>query len=132
MSLFEQKKSYVESGITTLIGKGTEFKGTIDTQGSVRVEGFIEGKINAQGDIFIAQESIVKADIIGKKIVVAGDLTGTVEALSGLEITQTGKVVGDVTGTQLIISEGAVYKGKVNMDIISSKSVYDEIAAQKK
>lgn len=124
MNIFETKKKYVESGITTLIGKGTVFNGTIETQGSVRIEGILEGRINAQGDIYIAHNSVVKADLIAKKIIVAGDLTGTVEALGGLEIEGTGKVLGDVTGSQLIIAEGAVYKGKVNMDLISSKSVY--------
>ena len=125
MSLFNGK-NYAEQGVTTLIGKGTDFKGTIDTQGTVRIEGTMEGRITAQGDIYIGEQSIVKADIVGKRIVVAGEVTGSIEAINGLEITGTGKVYGDVTGSQLIVAEGAVYKGKVNMDLISSKSVYDE------
>jgi len=125
-------KNYVEQGVTTLIGRGTEFKGTIDTQGSVRIEGLMEGQINAQGDIYVGEQSQVKADMIGKKIVVAGEVTGTIEAINGLEITSTGKVYGDVIGSQLVIAEGAIYKGKVNMDLISSKSVYDEVNSQKK
>jgi len=32
---------------------------------------------------------------------------------------------GDITGDRLIIEEGGIYKGKVNMDIISSKNLYE-------
>lgn len=130
--VLSKKNNYIEQGITTLIGKGTEFKGNIDTQGSVRIEGLMEGQINSQGDVYIGDNSIVKADIFGKKVIVAGEVSGAIEALNGLEITSSGKVYGDITGTRLIIAEGAVYKGKVNMDIISSQSVYAETKAKEK
>jgi cytoskeletal protein CcmA (bactofilin family) len=120
------KVNYIEQGVTTLIGKGTNFKGSINTQGTVRIEGLMEGQINSQGDVYIAEHSKVKADVFAKRVIVAGELSGTVEALNGLEITRTGNLQGDVSGSRLIISEGAIYKGKVNMDIISSKSVYEE------
>ena len=34
-------------------------------------------------------------------------------------------VFGDISGDKLTIDEGGVYKGKVNMDVISSKNVYE-------
>ena len=37
----------------------------------------------------------------------------------------TGQVYGDLTGDQLIIEEGAVFKGKVNMDVVSSRKIVD-------
>ena len=45
--------------------------------------------------------------------------------MGGLHICKTGKVYGNVTGDQLIIEEGAIYRGKVNMDIISAKNAYE-------
>ena len=124
MSMFG-KVNYIEQGVTTLIGKGTNFKGSINTQGTVRIEGLMEGQINSQGDVYIAEHSKVKADVFAKRVIVAGELSGTVEALNGLEITRTGNLQGDVSGSRLIISEGAIYKGKVNMDIISSQNIYE-------
>jgi cytoskeletal protein CcmA (bactofilin family) len=67
----------------------------------------------------------VKANIVGKSVVVAGEVVGNIEAISGLRICQTGRVYGDISGDQLIIEEGAIYKGNVNMDIISSNNVYE-------
>ena len=66
-----------------------------------------------------------------RRVVVAGEVTGNVEAINGLEITGTGRVYGDVIGDRLIIDEGAVYKGNVKMDIVTSKKAYeDELKAK--
>jgi cytoskeletal protein CcmA (bactofilin family) len=130
MSFFKKSGDYEEQGITTLIGRGAQFKGNIDTQGTVRIEGTLEGQINAQGDIYIAEDSLVKADLFGKKVIVAGQVQGTIEALHGLEITSTGQVHGDITGAKLIVAEGALYRGKVNMDLITSKTVDEGLRAQ--
>ena len=61
----------------------------------------------------------------GKDVVVAGEVIGNIEAIKSLRILATGKVYGNITGDQLFIEEGGVYKGKVNMDTISSKNPYE-------
>ena len=42
-----------------------------------------------------------------------------------LEINKTVKVYGNISGDQLKIEEGGIFKGKVNMDIISAKNAYE-------
>ena len=107
--------------VTTVIGEDTDFKGSLTTQGSVRIEGNFEGQLHAQGEVYVGTNSKVKAEIFGKKVVVAGEVTGAIEAIAGLEITSTGKVYGDITGDRLTVDEGAIYKGRVNMDVITAK-----------
>ena len=53
------------------------------------------------------------------------NVLGNIESVKSLVITKTGKVYGDISGDQLIIEEGGIYKGKVNMDVISSKNAYE-------
>ena len=112
--------------VSTVIGENTDFNGKLHTQGSVRIEGNFEGQIHAQGEVYVGPNSKVKADIFGKHVVVSGEVIGSVEAINGLEITSTGRVFGDITGDRLTVDEGAIYKGRVNMDVISSKSA-DEV-----
>jgi len=114
------------SGIYTILGPDTSFKGVLDAQESLRIEGNFEGTINSQGEVYIGEGSVVNADVYGKRVIVSGELKGTIEAINGLEITGTGRVYGDITGDRLIVDEGAVYKGNVNMDIITSKKKYEE------
>ncbi|MCP4050309.1 MAG: polymer-forming cytoskeletal protein [bacterium] len=121
----EKKALFKSELVNTVIGSETFFKGSLQTQRSIRIEGGFEGEINSQGEVYIGENSRVKANVFAKRIIIAGEITGNVEAIGGLHICKTGKVYGDITGDQLIIEEGAVYRGKVNMDIISSKNAYE-------
>jgi cytoskeletal protein CcmA (bactofilin family) len=126
--MFSKKRSFKSDGgmIHTILGHETSFRGTIDSQESIRVEGSFEGQINSQGEVYIGENSVVKANIYGRRVIVAGEVNGSVEAINGLEITASGRVYGDITGDRLIIDEGAVYKGSVSMDVITSKRSFEE------
>lgn len=123
--LFSKHKGKDFSGVYTVIGTETTIKGTIDAQESLRIEGVFEGAINAQGDVYVGEGATVKAKIHGRRVVIAGETHGNIEALNGLEILSTGRVYGDITGDRLIVDEGAIYKGNVKMDIITSRRSYD-------
>ena len=118
-------KKFKADIVTTIIGEDVFVKGSIHTQRSVKIEGSFEGEINSKSEVFIGPKSKVKATIIAKRIIVAGEIIGDIEASSGINILNTGKVFGNISGDQLNIEEGAIYKGSVNMDIISSKSIYE-------
>ena len=120
----ESPKRFKNELVNTIIGSESEFRGVINTQRSIRIEGSLEGEINCQGEVFIGEKSKIKANIFGKKVYIAGEVIGNIETVSGLEIAKTGRVYGDISGDHLIIEEGGIYKGKVNMDIISSKNDY--------
>lgn len=119
------EKRFKSEVVNVLVGEDSHFVGTLHSQRSVRIEGSFEGDINSQGEVYIGEKSSVKANIIGKRVVVSGEFTGKIEAINGLHITQTGKVYGDISGNELTIEEGALYKGQVNMDVISSKNNYE-------
>lgn len=119
-------KKYNTEIVNTVIGEDSSIKGSIHSQQSIRIDGIFEGEINSQGEIFIGVNSHVNANIFGKHVVVAGEVVGNIEAVKSLQITKTGKVYGNIAGDQLLIEEGGIYKGNVNMDIISSKNSYSE------
>ena len=111
--------------MNTVIGEDSSFKGTIHSQKSIRIEGTFEGEINSQGEVFVGENSNVKANIFGRHVIIAGEVVGNIESIKSLQITASGKVYGNISGDQLIIEEGGIYKGKVNMDVISSKNSYE-------
>jgi len=119
------KKVYRSEIIHTVVGPDTQFIGTLSTQGSLRIDGILDGEIHSQGEIHIGEHGRVKGNILGKRVVVSGEVVGNIEAINGLEISRSGRVYGDISGGRLLIEEGAVYKGKVNMEIIASKNLYE-------
>tara|TARA_B100001094_G_C17801662_1_gene609432 strand:+ start:216 stop:608 length:393 start_codon:yes stop_codon:yes gene_type:complete len=121
----KNQKKYRTELVNTVIGEDSAIKGVLHSQRSIRVEGTFEGEINSQGEVYIGQKSQVKATLIAKHVVVAGEVIGNIEAIKSLHILKTGRVYGDIAGDELKIDEGGVYKGKVNMDIISAKNAYE-------
>lgn len=109
----------------TVLGKDTVFKGELNTEHPILVEGTLEGLLKSQGDVFVGQKGMIKADISGNKVIVSGQVVGNIEALQGLEINGTGRVYGDISGARLVIEKGAIYRGKVNMDAITSENIYE-------
>ncbi len=108
-----------------LIGPESEVKGVLHSQGSIRIEGVVEGEIRSQGEVVIGQGSRVTANIVAKRVIVSGEVSGNIEAIKGLKICGTGRVYGDIHGSTLMIEEGAIYRGRVNMDLIISENVYE-------
>ncbi|MFH0886817.1 MAG: polymer-forming cytoskeletal protein, partial [bacterium] len=114
-----------ESVINSIVGESAQIKGDVNSKGSLRISGEIEGNINAQGDILVGEKGRVKGDIIGRKVIVAGEVMGNIDAANGLEITRTGKVYGDISGDKLVVDEGAIYQGKVKMEITRARADSD-------
>ena len=123
MALFGKKKPIDYGVINSMIGHDAHVKGEINTKGAVRIDGEFDGKLNAKGDVFVGEGSKITGNIVGARVVVSGDVNGNIIANDGLEITKSGRVYGDITGDKLLIDEGAIYKGKVNMESASKKGV---------
>ncbi|MFC1559768.1 polymer-forming cytoskeletal protein [Candidatus Margulisiibacteriota bacterium] len=117
MSILGPKKKVTDYvGVNSIIGEDTFIKGEINTKGSVRIGGHFEGTLSAQGDVLVGEGSKVEGNVSAARVIVSGDLNGNVIANGGLEVTRTGKVFGDITCDKIVVDEGAVYKGKVNLE----------------
>jgi len=122
MSIFGPKKRTADYvGVNSIVGEDTHIKGEFSTKGSVRIGGFFEGTLSAQGDVIVGEGSKVQGNVTGARVIVSGDVDGNIIANGGLEVTKTGKVFGDITCDKIIVDEGAVYKGKVNLESLTTK-----------
>ena len=118
-------KKYKDILVGTVIGSETELKGTIQSQNSIRIDGQIEGEVYSQGEVHIGETSIIKGNIYAKRVIISGEVNGNIEATQGLKISKTGRVYGDITGDRLIVEEGGTYKGRVNMDVVSTHNLLE-------
>lgn len=101
--------------IETIIGKETSFQGTIETNGTIRIDGKFEGQLSSSGDIIIGETGEVKAQIQARNALIAGTLQGNICIIEKLELLSTGKLYGDIDAPILSISEGAIFQGTCTM-----------------
>ena len=99
-----------------LIGKGIEVSGDIKFEGTLRIEGIVNGSINGiSGTVSIGEGGLVEADVTANICVVDGLLDGDLTAATRVEITRTGHIKGKVITRELVIAEGAIFEGNLEM-----------------
>jgi cytoskeletal protein CcmA (bactofilin family) len=113
--LDSKKKNYSETKVVTIVGQGTKITGDIRSQGTVRVEGNVSGRIYCDDTIVIQETGRVKADLVGGQVIISGEVHGNVFAHDRLEINAQGRVVGDITAPRVSIAEGVLFEGKCTM-----------------
>ncbi len=98
------------------IGKSIKIKGDLSGSEDLVVEGHVEGKIElANNQLTIGANGIVDADIHAKSVIVIGKATGNVSGSDRVEVQATGLVNGDVNAPRLVVQEGAVINGSIQM-----------------
>ena len=99
-----------QSSLETLIGQDSLFKGELTSKRVLRVDGVIEGNVQADS-LIIGKTGSVKGDIFVRGVEVNGSVEGTIKAEEVVEIRPEGAVRGDIYTVKLIISEGALFAG---------------------
>ena len=116
--------------VGTIIGPGAILDGPLTTKDSTRIDGTVNGNVTISGALIVGQEGKINGTVSAMNAYVAGEITGNVSAPQGkVEISDTGKVIGDITCKGIIIDENAVFQGKCDMTSIDKSSA--EIAKER-
>lgn len=99
------------SGAATLINEGCKITGEITGTGDFLVSGEIDGDCDIDGSVTIAGSGLWQGTIRATNVIVAGHIEGDVTASAKVEITNTAKITGQVTGEAIAVAEGAVVEG---------------------
>ncbi len=128
--------------ITSVLGPGVIWHGSINGTGGVRIEGAFEGQIALRGMLVVGETGRVTCENVrANTVIVAGAVRGNITTQK-LEIRATGRVWGDVVTTAFVTDEGAFLRGQIRMeetvdlelepapDVTPSEATQAEIIAQ--
>ena len=98
------------------IGKSITIKGDLSGNEDLQIDGTVEGRIDLPNNqLTIGAEVRVKAEVHAKAVIVVGHVTGNLSAADRIQVEATGIVDGDVKAPRLVIQEGAMLNGGVEM-----------------
>lgn len=101
---------------STVIAKDALVKGSIETKSFIRIDGEVEGEVSTQGDVAISENGKVKLELTARNVTIAGRFEGTLEAEGKVEIKSSGVIAGSIKTNGLVIEEGAIFSGEIEMD----------------
>ena len=101
--------------VNAYLGKGSRVSGKLNFDGTVRVDGQVEGEISAQDTLIVGERAVVTAQINGNTVVIRGKVTGDINARKRVEIRAPGKLFGNIVTPSLVIHDGVVFEGHCSM-----------------
>lgn len=110
MGIFNQADQQSTQTGATIIANGTTIIGGINTGGTVHIDGKFEGVILEADLISIGTTGEVIGDVKAKTIVINGLFDGKIDCES-IQILSKGKVIGDISYTELVIEEDGKFEG---------------------
>ena len=100
---------------STIIGPTIKVDGNLHGEEDLVVLGRVEGSISLTKTLIIDEPGVVKAEISVAHMIVNGVVVGNTTASDSVQITETGRVVGDIKAPRVIIVDGARFRGAVDM-----------------
>ena len=115
---------------TAVIGPSIQIEGTLRGQEDVFVEGEVTGTIQLQSNtLTVGTSGKIKADVYAHTVFVEGSMEGDLFGSEQVIIRKSAKVRGNITAPRVTLEDGAAFKGSIEMDPESVKSVLGSAAS---
>jgi len=102
---------------TGCLGSSLHVKGDITGTEDLLIDGSVEGLIHLdERKLTVGATAKLTADINARDVVVYGSVNGNVRATGRIEIKKDGSIIGDLTTAQIMIEDGADFKGSIEID----------------
>lgn len=99
------------------LGSGVHVKGEIVGTEDLLIDGSVEGTIRLdEWKVTVGPTAKLTADINARDVVVYGYVKGNVRAKGRIEIKKNGSVIGNLATAQIMIEDGANFKGSIDID----------------
>ena len=99
----------------SLVDRHSSFDGNFRSQRDLRVEGELKGNVICEGTLFVSEGATIAASVEAEHVTVAGELAGEIRCRGRLQILPSGRVRASVSTGSLVIQEGAIYEGQLEM-----------------
>lgn len=114
MAIFTNDNKQFDAANTngaTIIAARTKFKGELEIECHIHIDGEFEGNINSKNTVLIGKSGIVSGEIYAQRVIVGGNFTGVVDS-ECIEILPNGKIDGTIICNELYIEKKGIFIGE--------------------
>jgi len=113
------------------LGSSLCVKGDISGTQDLLIDGTIEGLIQLEErKLTVGTSARLTADINARDVVVYGYVKGSVHATGKIEIKKGGSVNGNLTTAQILIEDGADFRGSIEIERGVEKEAHKNVSSR--
>ncbi len=99
----------------TFLGRGADFKGVVSFDGTIRIDGRVEGAIYTSGTLIVGEHAVIEGGVSAGVLMNSGKINGTIIATEKIHIFKPGVLVGNIRTPIIAIEEGSHFHGMCDM-----------------
>lgn len=105
----------IDTTAETVVGPSVKIQGDLNSEGNIRIEGSVTGKVHTSQSVHVGEAAVISADMQAGNAIIAGQVQGNVKVVGNLILQATARVNGDIACAVLRVEDGALFSGKCNM-----------------
>jgi cytoskeletal protein CcmA (bactofilin family) len=105
----------LNSPAETVVGPSVKIQGDLNSEGNIKIEGQVSGKVKTSQSLFVVPGAKIAADILASNAVIGGEVQGNLKITGHLILQSTAKIMGDIVCTVFRVEDGAQFSGKCTM-----------------
>ncbi|HVY68082.1 MAG TPA: polymer-forming cytoskeletal protein [Patescibacteria group bacterium] len=99
----------------TVVGPSVKIQGDLNSEGNIKIEGQVSGKVKTSQSVFVIPGAKITADVLAGNAMVGGEIQGNLKIAGHLILQSTAKIAGDISCSVLRVEDGAQFTGKCSM-----------------
>jgi cytoskeletal protein CcmA (bactofilin family) len=106
----------LNSPAETVVGPSVKIQGDLNSEGNIKIEGQVSGKVKTSQSVFVIAGAKIAADVLAGNAVIGGEIMGNIKVSGHLILQSTAKIAGDISCQILRVEDGAIFSGKCTMN----------------
>ena len=113
----KKKNPIVDEENFTFLGRGVDFKGVVNFEGTVRIDGRLDGEIHTKGTLVVGEHAVIKGIVTTGTLISGGKIKANITASEKIQILKPGVLIGDIRTPSFTMEEGAHFHGLCDMGV---------------
>lgn len=111
----KKKHPMVDEENFTFLGREVDFKGVVNFEGTVRIDGRLDGEIYTKGTLIVGEHAVIKGVVATGTLISSGKIKANVTASEKIQVFKPGILIGDIRTPSFTMEEGAHFHGLCDM-----------------